>query len=212
MVGKELNVSTVDLDATSSLLLKVLLATERGETPVLGDNDLLATGELVLRATESLQGKSTVWMKVYLSASMSNYDCRMDIEHTGVTSADTQDDLADVDTGDSAVGLTPSTTHTGLQSIGTSARQHLVDADDVVRVGADTQVETFLSGVLDQVPVVASLVSRCPLLCFPSILLVFRESLALTCWRKYGRPQEPRSSAARTRSRRGGCTEGSHRR
>lgn len=134
MVGKELNVSTVDLDATSSLLLKVLLATERGETPVLGDNDLLATGELVLRATESLQGKSTV----------------------GVTSADTQDDLADVDTGDSAVGLTPSTTHTGLQSIGTSARQHLVDADDVVRVGADTQVETFLSGVLDQVLVGAN--------------------------------------------------------
>lgn len=77
-------------------------------------------------------------------------------EHTGVTSTDAHDDLTNVDTGDSAVGLTPGTTHTSLQSIGTSARQHLVDTDDVERVGADTQVETFLSGVLDQVLVAAN--------------------------------------------------------
>jgi hypothetical protein len=43
-----------------------------------------------------------------------------------------------------------------LQSIGTSARQHLVDTDDVVRVGSDTKVETFLSGELDQVLVGAN--------------------------------------------------------
>lgn len=60
MVGQELNVSTIDLDATSSLLLQVLLATERGEAPVLGDNDLLATGELVLRAAESLESSGLV--------------------------------------------------------------------------------------------------------------------------------------------------------
>ena len=73
------------------------------------------------------------------------------VQLTGVTSADAQDDLTDVDTGDRAVGLAPSTTHTSLQTIGTSARQHLVDTDDVVRVSADAEVETLLTGVLDEV-------------------------------------------------------------
>lgn len=67
MVGQELHVGTVHLDATSSLLLQVLLATERGETPVLGDNDLLAARELVLGSAEGLEGESTV-CKVDLSA------------------------------------------------------------------------------------------------------------------------------------------------
>jgi len=38
-----------------------------------------------------------------------------------------------------------------LKSIGTSARQHLVDTDDVVWVWADAHVESFLSGNLDEV-------------------------------------------------------------
>lgn len=76
----------------------------------------------------------------------------MAIRLTGVTAADGQDDLADVDTGDKAVGLAEGTAHTGLQPIGTSARQHLVDTDDVVRVGADAEVETFLTGGLHHVP------------------------------------------------------------
>lgn len=60
MVGKELDVSTVDLDAASSLLVEVLLAAEGGEAPVLGDNDLLATRELVLGSSESLESDSAV--------------------------------------------------------------------------------------------------------------------------------------------------------
>ena len=71
--------------------------------------------------------------------------------HTRVTSSDTQDDLTNVDTGDSAVRLAPRTTHTRLQSIGTGARQHLVDADDVVRVSADAEMEGFLATALDEV-------------------------------------------------------------
>jgi hypothetical protein len=73
------------------------------------------------------------------------------MKHTRVTSADAHENLTNVDTGDSAVGLTPGTTHTSLQSIGTGAGQHLVDTDDVERVSTDTEVETFLSGVLDEV-------------------------------------------------------------
>jgi hypothetical protein len=60
VVAEELDVGTIDLDAASGLLLQVLLATEGSEAPVLGDDDLLATGELVLGATESLEGNSAV--------------------------------------------------------------------------------------------------------------------------------------------------------
>ena len=52
--AEELDVGTVDADLALLALLDVLLATKGGETPVLGDDDLLATGELVLGATESL--------------------------------------------------------------------------------------------------------------------------------------------------------------
>lgn len=61
MVAEELNVRTVDLDTAGSLALEVVLAAERGETPVLGDDDLLAARELVLRSAESLKGQMTVW-------------------------------------------------------------------------------------------------------------------------------------------------------
>jgi hypothetical protein len=74
----------------------------------------------------------------------------------GVPRPDGHKDLANVDTGDKTVGLAESTTHTRLQSIGTSARQHLVDAHDVVRVGADAEMETFLSCNLDEVLVGAN--------------------------------------------------------
>lgn len=131
VVAEELNVGTVDLDTALLAELDVLLTTERSETPVLGDNDLLATRELVHGATESLDGSRTV----------------------SVTSADGQEDLANVHTSHGAVRLTVGTTHTSLETIGTGARQHLVDTDDVEGVGADTHVETILTGDLDEVPV-----------------------------------------------------------
>ena len=57
--------------------------------------------------------------------------------------------MADVNAGDGAVGLAPRTTHAGLESIGAGAGQHFVDAHDVVRVGADAEMETFLAGNLN---------------------------------------------------------------
>ena len=71
---------------------------------------------------------------------------------TAIPCSDAQNDLTNVDTGDGAVGFAESTTHTGLESIGSGARQHLVDTDDVVRVGAHAEMETFLSCDLDEVP------------------------------------------------------------
>ena len=70
---------------------------------------------------------------------------------TGVASTARKDDLADVDTGDKAVGLAEGTTHTSLKSIGTGARQHLVDTDDVEGVDTDTHVERVLARGLGHV-------------------------------------------------------------
>jgi len=69
----------------------------------------------------------------------------------GIFATDGQEDLANVYTGDGFVRFAPGTTHTGLQPIGASARQHLVDAEDVERVDADPQMEGILSGGLGDV-------------------------------------------------------------
>lgn len=117
---------------------------------------------LILRSPQSLNSSGTV----------------------GITSTDRQNDLADVDTGNGTVRLTPGTTHTSLEPIGSGARQHLVDTDDVEGVGTmsrrdmlamrptfvslpwarwrfrvdipDSHVETILSGNLDKVLVGAN--------------------------------------------------------
>lgn len=60
LVAEELDVGTVDQDTASSLGLQVLLTAERGEAPVLGDNDLLSAGEFVHGSAKSLEGDSAV--------------------------------------------------------------------------------------------------------------------------------------------------------
>jgi hypothetical protein len=64
---------------------------------------------------------------------------------------DGEDDLADVDVGDSAVGLAPGAVHTSLQMISASAGQHLVDADDVEGVDTDVEMERVLARGLGHV-------------------------------------------------------------
>jgi len=134
MVREELHVRAINLDLAGLLLLQVIFTTERREAPVLADDNLLTTGELVLRTTKCLDSGSTM----------------------RITGADGENDLADVHAGDRAVGLAPGSTHTSLQTIGTGARQHLVDTDDVIRMSADTKVETVLSGDLDEILVGAN--------------------------------------------------------
>lgn len=73
-----------------------------------------------------------------------------------VLATDRKDDLTNVDTSDPSDGVTPGTTHTGRQSIGTSARESLVGTDDVVRVGTNSEMERILSGGLDDVLVGAN--------------------------------------------------------
>lgn len=60
VVAEELDVGTIDLDTAGSLALEVILTTEGSEAPVLGDDDLLSAGELVLGSSQSLEGEVTV--------------------------------------------------------------------------------------------------------------------------------------------------------
>lgn len=76
------------------LQLDVVSLVDAGESPLLGDDDLLASGELVTGTAESLHDDGGV----------------------GVLGADGEDDLANVDTGHGAVGLAPGATHAGLET------------------------------------------------------------------------------------------------
>ena len=138
------------------LELEVILTVNVGETPLAGDDDLLATGELVTGTTESLLDDGGVL----------------------VLGTDRKDDLANVDTGDGTVRLAPGTTHTSLESrervavrrelykrktprernvpIGSGTRQHLVDTEDVEGVDTDPHVEGILSRGLGDILVGAN--------------------------------------------------------
>ena len=48
LVPQKLYISTINPDLAFSTLLEIFVTAERGEAPVLGDNDLLTAGELVL--------------------------------------------------------------------------------------------------------------------------------------------------------------------
>jgi hypothetical protein len=106
-----------------------LLTGEGGETPLVGVNNLLATGELVLGPAKSL----------------------LDVRNGRVRAADGEQGLVNVDTGGETLGLAPSTTHTGLETVSASAGKHLVDTEDVEGVSADTEVESLLAAGLDNV-------------------------------------------------------------
>jgi len=53
--------------------------------------------------------------------------------------------LANVHASHQSLGLAESSSHSGLKPIGSGARQHFVDADDVERVNAKSHVESVLS-------------------------------------------------------------------
>lgn len=61
LVSQKLNVCAVNPDLACSALLLVFLATKGSEAPVLGYNNLLAAGELVLRTAESFDGCGAVY-------------------------------------------------------------------------------------------------------------------------------------------------------
>ena len=92
-VSLGLEVLDVRAVGNNSLLLlegQVGRSVEVGETPLLGDDDLLSSRELVSSSSESLDDNRSV----------------------DVLASDGDEDLADVDSSDLTVRLTPSTSHT----------------------------------------------------------------------------------------------------
>jgi len=124
-----LNVSTILQHTLILLQLEVVLPVDIGEAPLAGDDDLLATGEFVASTAERLLDDGGVL----------------------VLATDGEDNLANVNTSDSAVWLAPSATHTSLEPIGSSTGQHLVDTDDVEGVDTDPQMERVLAGGLGDI-------------------------------------------------------------
>lgn len=129
LLGEELDVSTVLLDLAVLSSGHVLLSVEVGETPLLGDDNLLLAGELVSASSQTLDDGGLVV----------------------VLGSDGDQNLANVDTGGKTGGLTPGTSHTLGESIGTSTRQHLVDSQHVEGVGSDSHVEGLSSRHLGDV-------------------------------------------------------------
>jgi len=129
-----LNISTILQHSFLLLEFGVVFTVDICEAPLPGDNDLLASRELITGAAESLLDNSGV----------------------GLFAADGENDLADIDTSSGSVGLTPGTTHTGLESIRTGTAQHLVDSQNMEGVDTDTQMERVLSRGLGDILVGAN--------------------------------------------------------
>jgi hypothetical protein len=135
-IGLERSLGTNKLHVSSILYhlllrfqLQVVLLVHLCESPLLRDDDLLTSRELVTGTAEGLLDDGCV----------------------GISTADREDDLADVDTGDGTVGLAPCTTHTSLEPISPSTRQHLVDPDDMEGMYTDPQMERVLARSLGDI-------------------------------------------------------------
>lgn len=59
--------------------------------------------------------------------------------------------LADLDSGALFVGLTESSSHTRLKSIGTGTGQHFINSNNMPGVNSASHVEVFFTGLLDHV-------------------------------------------------------------
>ena len=102
---------------------------ELGESPVARGVDLLTAGELHLGSSEGLNGAS---LMLVLAPQ----------RHQG---------LSDVHSGDRSLGLSEGTSHTGLEPVSASTRQHLVDSEHVEGVLPHSDMEGVLSAELDHV-------------------------------------------------------------
>jgi len=129
VVVDNLDVRTIVSDLAFFLKSGVISLGELGEAILAGDDDLLSTGELEFTSSESFNSVGDVLF----------------------SKSDGVEDLVDLDSGDLTGGFTEGVSHTSLKSIGTSARKHLVDSDNVPRVNSASEMETFLTALLDQV-------------------------------------------------------------
>jgi len=133
----ELHSDSVVQNPASFPALHEVFLEDLGETPHTRGIDLLATSDLVLGTTQSLEGMLA----------------------NSLAATDGAENLSDVHASNSAISLTEGTTHTGLKTISTGAGKHLVDTQDVERVHTDADVESILTGGLCHVLVASNAAS-----------------------------------------------------
>ena len=121
MSGESLDVDTVTHDLALTLEAVEVGHNVLRESVLTGDEDGLTAWELEARSAEGLFSS---------------------LDEFG-SGSDGNQRVTDFDTACLGVGLAVSLSHTLLESIGTGAREHLVDADGVPRVRADAHVECF---------------------------------------------------------------------
>ena len=71
--------------------------------------------------------------------------------HIAFLASQREKDLADVDSGCLTLRLTKGSSHTGLESIGSSARKHFIDTQHVPRVATYAEMEGVFSAPFDHV-------------------------------------------------------------
>merc|ERR1719510_2096285 len=133
VLGDVLHVHSVVLQSARLLHHGVLLPGPLAEAPVLADEDLLTARELELGAPESLD----------------NLVLEL------VVGPHRDENLANLDSGSSAVSLSKGASHSSLEPIGSGTGQHFVDPQHVEGVNPDPDVESILAAVLDEVLVAA---------------------------------------------------------
>ena len=129
MLSINLDMDTTWDDLTFLLESVVISLNEISETELSGDEDLLSSWELELGSSEG-----------FLSV--------LDITWKG---SNGHEDLTNVDSCRFTEWLTPSVSHTLLESISTSAGKHLVDSDCVPWMDSGSHVEVFFTNVLGHV-------------------------------------------------------------
>ena len=134
MLRDVLDVVSVRNDSSFFAHLDVGLSLVLGETPLVGLDDQLASRELHLSATKRLESDLGVL----------------------ILGTDAHHDLLDANTSDNTLRLTVRVTHTGLKSISTGARKHLVNTKNVERMSANSHVELIFSRVFDEVLVASN--------------------------------------------------------
>jgi hypothetical protein len=126
---EDLDIATVTLDLSELGKSSEFRVNNGGESVFTGDKDVLSSRELTLGASEGFTSVGDVL----------GFDSEGD------------ENLSNADSAGLKVSLTPSTSHTGLESISTGAGKHLVDADNVPGMRSDSHVEGFFTALGDQV-------------------------------------------------------------
>ena len=127
-------VGTIGSDTSASPQILEFVAFKLGESPFLGNEDLLTSGKLEFGPPESFNNGSLM----------------------SVVCSDGHEGLSNAYTSHSTLGLAEGTSHSSLQTISACTGQHFVDPQNMVGMNTDSDVELILGCVFHHVLVTAN--------------------------------------------------------